>query len=575
MQRFTQLYFELDQTTRTSDKLAALVRYFATAPPADAAWGLFFISGRLLPRGVSMPQVREWIAEETGFPMWLVDEAHDEVGDLAEAMALLLHPTSQGTAEPLHRLIETRLMPLRGLPLEARRTLLVQTWRELDTRQRLVWNKLMLGSFRVGVARTLVVRALASVAGVSPAVMEHRLMGQWQPTAEDYQRLLLPQQDAVDLARPYPFYLAYQLEEPLGTLGPVEDWQIEWKWDGIRAQLVRRAGRVLLWSRGEELITDRFPEIAEIGRVLPDGTVLDGEILPWRDDRPLPFAWLQRRIGRKEVTARLRELVPVSFMVFDLLETASEDIRIRPLFERRARLEALFQALRATEALPLRLSPVVPLARWEEINQVQARAPEEGAEGLMLKRRSSTYGVGRRRGDWWKWKLDPYHIDAVLMYAQRGHGRRASLYTDYTFGVWHEGQLVPIAKAYSGLTDEEIREVDAFIRKNTVDRFGPVRVVRPELVFELAFQRVQESTRHKAGVAVRFPRMARWRRDKPAAEADTLDTLRALIPSAERGRIAGRTLAEAREKPGHKTSGKTGKSGGLQGDLFGAFDDQN
>lgn len=530
MRRFTELYGELDRTTKTSRKLAALVRYFTDAPPADAAWGLVFISGRTLPRVISATALRDWIAEESGYPGWLIDESYDEVGDLAEALALLLPGDAHGSDEPLHRLVETRLLPLRARSLEERRDLMVQTWRELDADQRLVWNKLMIGSFRVGVSRTLVIRALATVAGVTPAVMAHRLMGGWQPTEADYRRLIEPEQAEIETTRPYPFCLAYQLDDPPATLGEPRDWQAEWKWDGIRAQLLRRGDNVLLWSRGEELISDRFPEAVAVGRALPDGTALDGEILPWRDGRPLPFAWLQRRIGRKQVAPRWLKDVPVVFMAYDLLEDHGADIRAAPLADRRERLERLVAELRADRPdLPIELSPAISFDSWDVAMALQARAAEQGAEGFMLKRRSSAYGVGRRRGDWWKWKVDPHHIDAVLLYAQRGSGRRASLYTDYTFGVWHDGELVPVAKAYSGLTDAEIHEVDAFVRRNTIDRFGPVRVVKPELVFELAFERVQESKRHKAGVAVRFPRMARWRKDKPASEADTLDTLTALV----------------------------------------------
>jgi len=555
MRRFTQLYSELDRTTKTNAKLDALVRYFTDTPPADAAWGLLFISGHTLPRAISSTALRDWIAEESGHPPWLVDESYSEVGDLAEAAALLLPDAPESSDAPLHELVESRLLPLRDLPLESRRELLSRTWRELDAEQRLVWNKLMIGSFRVGVSKTLVVRALATVAGVTADVMAHRLMGDWQPTEADYRRLMAPHDQRDDAhGRPYPFYLAYQLDDPPATLGNPSDWQAEWKWDGIRAQLIRRAGHVLIWSRGEELITDRFPEVLTVGRALPDGTVLDGEILPWRDGA-LPFALLQRRIGRKQVTPRLLETVPVVFMAYDLLEQDGRDLRALPLSERREKLERLVTGLRDDQpALAITVSPVVPFADWDEAIALQARATEHAAEGFMLKRRDAPYGVGRKRGAWWKWKVDPHHIDAVLIYAQRGSGRRASLYTDYTFGVWHQGELIPVAKAYSGLTDAEIHEVDRFVRGNTIERFGPVRVVRPELVFELAFERVQESTRHKSGVAVRFPRMARWRKDKPASEADTLENVKALIrqvpavePEARAARAASRTDRVAKD----------------------------
>jgi DNA ligase 1 len=526
MLSFTQLYLRLDATKRTAEKVLALESYFASAPPEDAAWALFFLTGRKVKRAVNTRLLREWVAAEAGLPLWLVEECYEAVGDLAEALALLLPEPPATETWPLHRLIAERIVPLRDLSPPDQQRLVADTWRSMPVSERFVWHKLITGEFRVGVARTLVVRALASVARVAPAEMAHRLMGDWQPTADGYARLLAGGADHASPGRPYPFFLAHPLEAPPASLGDCQAWQVEWKWDGIRAQLIRREGEVLVWSRGEELVTDRYPELARVGQALADGTVLDGEILAWRDEHPLPFAVLQTRIGRKRVDAKLQAAAPVIFMAYDLLEFGGADRRTAPLTERRERLERLMASLPAE--LPCRLSPTVAADSWPEVERLREQSRDRLVEGFMLKRRASAYGVGRPRGDWWKWKIAPLAIDAVLIQARRGHGRRASLYTDYTFGVWHEGELVPVAKAYSGLTDEEIREVDRFVRQQTVERFGPVRVVRPELVFELHFDGVQISKRHKAGLAVRFPRMARWRRDKPAAEADTLETLRAL-----------------------------------------------
>jgi DNA ligase-1 len=525
MERLTRLYLELGETTRTAEKVAALERYFAEAPPQDAAWALFFLTGRKLKRVVSYVLLHAWAAEEADLPLWLVDECHDAVGDFAETLALILpdSPRAERPAPALHELVEERLVPLPNFPEDAKCARLVETWRELDHNQRLVWNKIITGEFRVGVARTLVVRAVAAVAGVPQAIMAHRLMGHWEPTAEDYSRLLSGDAEVAGPGQPYPFFLASPLTEPLESLGARQDWLAEWKWDGIRAQLIRRRGEVLVWSRGEELITDQFPEVRRVGESLPDGTVLDGEILACEADHPLPFAALQRRLGRKTVQANLWDAATVVFMAYDLLEADGEDWRARPLVERRAGLEQL------PRPKTLRLSPVIDAATWEDLARLQREARSRSVEGLMLKRLASPYGVGRTRGDWWKWKIDPYTIDAVLIYAQRGHGRRASLFTDYTFGVWDKGEPAPLAKAYSGLTDEEIREVDAFVPSHTTERIGPVHVVTPVQVFEIAFQRIQASNRHKSGVAVRFPRIARWRRDKRPEEADTLEVLRKLL----------------------------------------------
>jgi DNA ligase-1 len=573
VKRFAQLFCALDQTTRTNEKLALLEGYFREAPPEDAAWALRFLCGRLLPRAVPTKQLWQWTAELAGLPDWLMGECYESVGDLAETIALLLRQSADGPTPSLARLIEERLVPLRQLPDRARHDLLKQTWSQLNADERLVWNKLITGEFRIGVARTLVIRALAAVAQIPPAIMAHRVLSSWSPTREDYLRLTAAvTSPATEIAQPYPFFLASPLElkvkrdESLAALGAIDDWLAEWKWDGIRAQLIRRAGEALVWSRGDEMVTEAFPEIVEASRALPDGTVLDGEILAWQDDAPLAFARLQRRMGRKQVSRKIRAEFPVAFVAYDLLELGGVDLRTQPLESRRQQLEKiLVQATAAAQqmerapvvdstetplfpgfdpapagatdharraAFPLRLSPLVPAATWEELARCQQHARSRGVEGLMLKRRCSPYGVGRQRGDWWKWKVDPLTIDAVLIAAQLGHGRRASLYTDYTFGVWDQGELVPIAKAYSGLTDEEIAQVDAFVRHNTVDKFGPARAVKPVHVFELAFEAVQNSTRHKSGLAVRFPRMNRWRRDKTPAEADTLENLRALARSS-------------------------------------------
>jgi DNA ligase-1 len=527
MRAFADLYATLDETTKTNAKVEALVRYFAAAPPADAAWALYFLSGRKPRQVVPTKKLRAWAIEAAGLSEWLFDESYHAVGDLAETIALLLPSPVASSAEPLHVWVQ-RLIALRGAPEAEQRDVLLRAWRELDNRQRYVLNKLITGAFRVGVAHLLVIRALARVSGLEPGLVTHRLMGNWEPTPEFFTALLAPDAAAVDLSRPYPFFLAMPLEGGPEELGAISDWQAEWKWDGIRSQLLRRAGQTFLWSRGEELVTERFPELGELGPYLPAGTALDAEVLPWRDGAVLPFAVLQKRIGRKKLGKKILAEAPVAVMAYDLLELDGVDLRERPLRDRRRKLEHLIRSVHAPDRLLL--SPVIAAASWEELAAIRAESRERGVEGLMLKRLSSPYRVGRQRGDWWKWKISPLKVDAVLVYAQRGSGKRASLYTDYTFAVWdEERRLVPVAKAYSGLTDAEIREVDAFVRSHTVEKFGPVRSVQPELVFELAFEGIQRSTRRKSGVAVRFPRMLRWRHDKPPAEADTLDTLRALL----------------------------------------------
>ncbi len=532
MRAFSQLYEELDSTTSTNLKLAALVRYFKRAPAEDAAWAIYFLSGRRLKRIVGSATLRAWLLHETRLPEWLLEETYSQVGDLAETIALLVE--AGGTHRPsdlsLSQWLE-RLLALPSMPAEQQQANVVQWWKELDARGCFLFNKLLTGELRVGVSAGLVERALAQVTGLQRTVVAHRLMGAWQPGRKFWSFLNSPADEVGDRSRPYPFCLAAPLEGDAESLGSIEGWLIEWKWDGIRAQIIRREAGTFIWSRGEELVTERFPEIVRRAGQLPLNIVLDGEILAWRDGAVRPFGELQQRIGRKSLSAKILADTPVQFLAYDLLEQNGEDIREKPLSERRARLE---RALREC-GCGFQTSTVIEADSWQALRELRASSRERGVEGLMVKRRDSPYATGRTRGVWWKWKIDPYTFDGVLVYAQPGRGRRANLLTDYTFAVRDGDQLVPVAKAYSGLTDSEIVRVDRWIRQNTLERFGPVRAVKPELVFEIAFEAINESKRHKSGVAVRFPRIARWREDKPAAEANTIADLRGLLRIPEEG----------------------------------------
>ncbi|SDV49105.1 ATP-dependent DNA ligase [Chitinasiproducens palmae] len=550
MRAFAALYTTLDATTSTLAKQAALTAYFRAAAPADAAWAAYFLAGGKPRQILPTRLMRELACRLARLPDWLFEESYQAVGDLAETIAHILPPPSHLSDMGLACWMETRLLPLRGAPTELIETRLTEFWDELDWGGRFLLNKLIGGSFRVGVSRQSVVRALAALSGQDPRRIAQRIVGftdtRRAPSAERYLRLIAAGEDGQDVVHgddiglPYPFFLAHQLEGSPSVLGPRSGWQAEWKWDGIRAQLVKRAGRVWLWSRGEDLITERFPEIQAIGEALPDGTVLDGEIVAWdaATTAPQPFAKLQPRITRKTLTRKILDEAPAKLIAYDLLEAASRDLRSEPQRVRRQQLEQLVEMLSHPALLT---SPLLDGDDWPALAALRTESRARGVEGLMLKALGAHYGVGRTKavGEWWKWKIDPYTVDAVLIYAQRGHGRRASLYTDYTFAVWDravgaagERQLVPFAKAYSGLTDAEIRDVDALIRKTTIEKFGPVRSVIPTLVFELAFEAIQASPRHKSGIAVRFPRILRWRVDKPLDEADTIDTLRALLHAA-------------------------------------------
>ena len=536
MKRFSTLYDAIDRTTSTNAKVAAMVAYFKAAPPADAAWAVYFLTGRRLKRLISYPAIHQWTLMATGLDPWLLEECYSVVGDGAETVALVLDQVAVEATEdvPLAEWVEARILPLRELDPETQQRRVSGWWSALDRLQRFMLLKILTGELRVGVSHTLVVRALAQAADLPATTIAARMMGDWTPSPDWFRGLLSKEQTTEDRSRPYPFFLASPLEDPVESLGSRDDWIVEWKWDGIRAQLVRRAQDVHLWSRGEELITHRFPEIAAAATRLPDGTVLDGEVLAFRDGRPLPFSVLQQRIGRQKQVAQMVRAVPVVFMTYDLLEEGGIDIRPQPLEDRRRLLER-----HVTGQGTLRASEVVSAPTWSELASLRAESRALGVEGLMLKRRTSPYGVGRRRGDWWKWKIDPYTMDAVLIYAQPGSGRRASLLTDYTFGVWDNGELVPIAKAYSGLSNEEIAELDKWIRRHTRERFGPVRHVEPVHVFELGFEGIAASPRHRSGIAVRFPRMLRWRTDKKPEDADTLDQVRRILESTLADRHEG------------------------------------
>lgn len=532
MKAFAELYTAIDQTTKTNAKVDALVEYFASAPETDVLWCVAMLTGKSPKRTIRSGELKEWSAEMSGLPYWIFDESYHIVGDLAETITLILPPPSSSAGYSLTETIAF-LRSLDKYGDEDKKIAIQQCWDEMDTSERFVFNKLMTGSFRVGVSKQLVIKALARQFKIEEDTVAHRLTGDWSPDTTTLSTLLSAEGDTDSYYRPYPFYLAYQLEQSVDDLGDVHDWQIEQKYDGIRGQLLLRRSELFVWSRGEELMTEKFPEFEILKGILPDGTVIDGEVLPYRDGRPLPFHLMQTRIGRKNLTKKSLQEAPLILMCYDLLEYHGEDIRTRPMQERRALLEQVVKDANEIAAVPLLLSPVLDCQSWEEATQAREAARDNNCEGLMLKHKNSPYETGRRKGQWWKWKVDPLTVDGVLLYAQRGHGRRANLYTDYTFAIWDGDELVPFTKAYSGLTDKELLQVDNWIKRNTIDKFGPVRSVKAELVFEIAFEGINRSPRHKSGVALRFPRILRWRTDKKKEDANTKDDLMKLIEMQE------------------------------------------
>jgi DNA ligase-1 len=529
MKHFTDLFLRLDRTNKTNEKVEVLKAYFLSAPDEDKIWALAVFTGRRPPAVFKRAQFHEWALELAGIPDWLFRESYASVGDLAETISLIL-PTSASTNERSLSEWFHSLIALSNASDEEKKEFLVNAWRSLSPYEVFVFNKLLTGGFRIGVSQTLVIRAIGEAVGLDAAVISHRIMGKWDPQRVSFNDLIHAENSSDQLSQPYPFYLAYAIEGELEDLGAPNEWFAEWKWDGIRSQLIVRESQLFIWSRGEELVTDKFPELHTLKSRLPDGTVIDGEILCFGSDRPMPFNVLQTRIGRKNVTKKILTEAPVVLMAYDVLEYNGKDLRPETQQNRRSLLEKIV----ADVDLPvLRLSPLIDFSSWDDLRATHRQSRERGAEGFMMKRKEATYQVGRKKGDWWKWKVDPLSVDAVLVYAQKGNGRRSELFTDYTFAVWDGDKLIPFAKAYSGLTDQEIKEVDKFIRQNTLEKFGPVRTVKPELVFEIGFEGINKSTRHKSGIAVRFPRMLRFRKDKPAKEADTLEILRSILASFE------------------------------------------
>lgn len=531
---FAELVQQVGTTTKTNEKLAALRNYFDQASVEDKVWVIALFSGRKPRRAISSTLLSAWCLEITGYPSWLFTESYHTVGDLAETIALLL-PDRSGDSIHLE-IDDTRpnslsdfllyFLRIEKQPEEIKKQFVLESWNRMNHSERFVFNKLITGSFRIGVSQKMMVNALSRYSEQDPSVIAHRISGNWDPAEISFHELINEASSNSDLSKPYPFYLAYALEQGPEPLGDPGDWQAEWKWDGIRGQIIKRNGELYVWSRGEELVTEKFPEYQALVPLLPDGLAIDGEILPFTDGNPLPFSLLQTRIGRKNITRKHLLDAPVVFYAYDIMEFDGEDIREKPLAFRRSLLKSLLEKVNAPALL---LSPTISFTEWQELADYRRLSREKTSEGLMIKRLNSSYQVGRKRGDWWKWKIDPLSIDAVLIYAQKGSGRRSNLYTDYTFAVKDGDRLVSFAKAYSGLTDKEFAQVDNFVKRNSIEKFGPVRTVKPELVFEIGFEGIAESKRHKSGIALRFPRMLRWRKDKSPEEINTLEDLRSIL----------------------------------------------
>ena len=535
MKRFAELIMKLATTTKTTAKLEAIRAYFSEANSEDKIWVIALFTGRRPKRSINSALLRNTCMQVANIEPWLFEECYHTVGDLAETISLLIPESNIDTNDVVEYSLTHYMNLLTTIGKKedvVKQQFVTEAWAQMNRSEIFVFNKLMTGGFRIGVSQKLMVNAIAKTTDVSPSIIAHRIMGDWNPATISFDELMSTEHSAADDSKPYPFYLAYAIENAVSELGDEIDWQAEWKWDGIRGQIIKRNNELFVWSRGEELLTDKFPEYKILKNLLPNGTAIDGEIisLATPPDKgtfvPLPFSALQTRIGRKNITAKQLKEAPVGFIAYDLVEENGEDIRMMSMEERREKLESVVKKINVPF---LHLSPIIDFEKWDALIEIRKQSRDKGSEGIMLKRKDSEYKAGRKRGDWWKWKIDPLTIDAVMIYAQKGSGRRSNLYTDYTFAVRDGDKLVTFAKAYSGLTDKEFAQVDNFVKRNSIEKFGPVRTVKPELVFELAFEGIAESKRHKSGVALRFPRMSRWRQDKKVEDINTLDDLKMML----------------------------------------------
>jgi DNA ligase-1 len=548
MNDFAELLDRLAYEPSRNNKLRLIADYLRTTPDPERGYALAALTGALSFQHAKAGMIRALIAERTD-PV-LFELSYDYVGDLSETVALMwpADPAQKPNAVPaLSEVIETlATLGKTQLPKQLAR------WLDgLDENGRWALLKLVTGALRIGVSARLAKTAAASLGDKEPNEIEILWPGLAPPYTELFAWLegRAERPETRDIAPFRPAMLAHAIEETdFSALGP-KDFIAEWKWDGIRVQAAAAGSGedkvTRLYSRTGEDISRSFPDLTEALR-LPGS--LDGELLIVRDGRVQSFNVLQQRLNRKAVTPKMLAEFPAHLRAYDLLVDGEEDLRDKPFAERRERLKAFVAKL---DDPRIDLSPTIPFDTWEALTAARADPADAGAgrdaeavEGVMLKRRDSIYVPGRPKGLWWKWKRDPFTVDAVLMYAQRGHGRRSSYYSDYTFGVWKGGEsgdeLVPVGKAYFGFTDDELKQIDRFVRNNTIERFGPVREVTHEaekgLVFEVAFEGLQRSTRHKSGVAMRFPRIGRIRWDKPPREADRIDTLEAMLSKIESGR---------------------------------------
>lgn len=524
MKRFAELCAILESTANAREKMAALTVYFQDAPPPDAIWAIRLLLGWKPSRIATSQTLRRWARECVQFPDWLFEESCAAVGNLLETLALLIPlPDTPGDV-PLHVRMQRDLLPLRDLTENEQRAAVSAAWTQMDAQQRFVWNTLLTGGFRPHVSEKTLIRALSAWRGLPTTVLACRLKQEWEPTVAGYRALFSHDIAALDSSQLYPFQRWYEEPPARGASGAIGDWRIDWHRNGMRAQLIKRGSSVFLWSDDHVIVNDTFPEICEAMAAMTDGTVLDGVITAWSADGPLHRAELERRMKRKRLTKKFKHEVPVRYWVYDLLEIQGEDVRTQPF---RQRIHQAAGIIPTEVGSVIHLAEPLEAASWHRLHALRNDARRHGADGVLLRRWTASACPSTRKADQWRvWKADPLTAPVVLVYVQALNAASGQRSVEGTFAAWDGGDLVPVAKTSAGFSDEDVNAIEEFAKQHTVERFGPVRSLKAELVFTLAFDSVSLSTRRKSGLVLHHPRVAGRLLDASIHDAERIAILR-------------------------------------------------
>jgi len=527
MKAFAKLISNLEQTSKEAFKVTALAQYFSNATDEDKLWTLALFTGTRPKRVVDIKALKEFAEQVYTEGEWLFEASHQIVGDMAETIAYFLPKAKRNGNHTLSEWI-SMIRTIFNAERIDQRDAITKAWDTLRPEERFIFNKLITGGFRIDVSLKLLSKALAIVTGKDENLLAHKLNSDWHPDEVSFETLIFTENPEAEKSKPYPFHLAHTLESTVAELGDISNWQVERKWDGIRVQVIVRGNKISIWSRKGDILSSKVPELKPLAESMEDGTVLDGELICFKNGKILPINNLRTRFGRRNNSKKQFEESPCVFMAYDILEFKGEDIRNKDLAERRKKLEKVILQYYDEHKIIL-LSDIINNDNWESINSEREKSREHQVTGLVLKNKKSIYGSSRVEGDWWKWPVDPLFIDAILLYAQAGEGGSSKMYREYSFALWHGEDLVTFAKAKSGLEDKELKELTSFVKKNTKEKFGPVRSVAAVQIFRLAFDSITASKRHKSGILLKNPRLIEWLRDKNIEDGNNLDDLKKML----------------------------------------------